>query len=211
MVKSKTLRILSIILEASFLGSIILYAYNYYVARKKYDVFPAQLKGRLNIFIIIAIVSFILFLIVKYALYLRNKVIVDNNEQLQLDLDDVVESKPRDLEAPITERVFIYKNEYEVPKERIAYCKNCGSIVDKNAHICLKCGYLLKSIVTEKVVEKVITKPVYINSKERVYVKQKSIDKVKLTNILINLGLIIAILITLVMILNLASERGIIG
>ena len=192
MKKDKNLRILGIILEASFIGSIILYIYNYFIASKKYEVIPAAVKSRLNIFIIIAIVSFIAFLIIKYVLYLKSRVIVNNDEQLQIDFDDLDEEKIKDLEAPVTERVFIYKNEYEVPKERQAHCKNCGSIVDKNAYICLKCGYLLKNIVTEKVVEKVIKGLV-----------ESGIE-------VINLGLVICIIITVVLILNLAVERGII-
>ena len=39
-------------------------------------------------------------------------------------------------------------------------CPNCGSVIDKNAFVCVKCGYLLKSIKPQ-VMEKVIEKPVY--------------------------------------------------
>ena len=223
MKESKGLKILSIILEATFLGSIILYVYNYFIASKKYEVIPAAVKSRLNIFVIIAIVAFILFLIIKYIIYVGSNFIVsgnaDNNEQLQMDFDNYY-SKPketvlRDLEAPVTERVFLYRNEYEVPKERIAHCKNCGSIVDKNAHICLKCGYLLKNIVQERIIERVVSEPrVEVTRKPATYkpmVFAKPVNKAKLTGILINLGLVIGILITIVLILNLAVERGIIG
>lgn len=224
MKKNEGLKILSILLEAIFLGSVILYIYNYFIANKKYEVIPAAIKSRLNMFVIIAIVAFIIFLIVKYIIYVGNNFIVsennDNNEQLQMDFDNYY-SKPketstlRNLEAPVTERVFIYKNEYEVPKERIAHCKNCGSIVDKNAHICLKCGYLLKNIVQERIIERVVSEPrVEVVRKPATYkpmVYAKPVNKAKLTGILVNLGLVISILITIVLILNLAVERGIIG
>ena len=203
MEKNKTLRIFGIILEASFIGSILLYIYNYFVASKKYDIIPASIKGRLNIFIIIAIISFIAFLVVKYILYLRTK--VGEDVQLQMDFDD---DKQKDLEAPVTERVFIYKNEYEVPKERQMVCKNCGSIIDKNAFICVKCGYLLKKIVQEKVVERVIEKPTQVVYRNTNVIKP--VNKAKLINILINLGLMIGIIIVLIMIINLAIQRGII-
>lgn len=216
MKESKGLRILSIFLEATFLGSIILYIYNYIIANKKYEVIPAAVKSRLNVFVIIAIIAFILFLIVKYILYVGTRFSINDNsnEQLQMNFDNYYSKTQdvpayKDLEAPVTERVFIYKNEYEVPKERIAHCKNCGSIVDKNAHICLKCGYLLKNIVQERIVERVITEP--RREVVRPVVYKKAINKAKLTGILINLGLVIAILITIVLILNLAVERGIIG
>jgi len=222
---NKILKIISIILEASFIGSIFLYIYNYYIATKKYEIIPAIIKSRLNLFVIIAIVTFILFLIIKFVLYLRNKQIDDDGEQLQMDFDE--KDTYRDLEAPVTERVFLYKNEYDVPKNRQMHCPNCNSIIDKNAYICIKCGYLIKSI-EEKVVEKVVEKPVIVEKViEKPVVVEKQVERIiegktgrviverdpkkaRLINILINLGLVIAIIITLILIINQAIQRGII-
>ena len=111
-----------------------------------------------------------------------------------------MEKKYRDLEAPVTERVFIYKDEYEVPKERQVECPNCGGIVDKNAFICVKCGCLLKEMPKERIVERIV--------KEEVRREKKTS---KIINILINTGLILAIIFFVILILNLAVERGIIG
>ena len=54
---NKILRSLSVIFECSFIGCIILYAYNYYVSAKKYEIIPTDIKKNLNIFVIIAIIS----------------------------------------------------------------------------------------------------------------------------------------------------------
>lgn len=227
---NKVLKIFSIILEASFIGSIILYIYNYYIASKKYEIIPALVKSRLNAFIIAAIITFILFLIVRFIMYLRDKPYDYESEQLQMDLkDEITEDKYKNLEAPVTERVFIYKNEYEIPKNKQMICPNCKSVIDKNAFLCIKCGFLLKKLTQEKVVERVIEKPVekvvekiverpakakvvervYEDIPERVIVR-KPVNKRFLTNLLINIGLIIAIIIVLLMIINLATQRGII-
>lgn len=201
---NKCLKIISIVLECSFIGSVIIYIYNYFVVSKKYEVIPIEVKTRLNTFIVIAISSLILFLLLKYVIYILNKT---NNEikeeQLQLDLKEEKEKKYRNLEAPVTERVFIYKNEYEVPKERQIICENCGNIVDKNAFICVKCGCLLKEMPKERIVERVVRQEV---KKER-----KNITDEQLMNMLVNVGLIIAIIIFVILIINLAIERGIIG
>ena len=226
----RILKIFSIILEASFIGSIILYIYNYYIASKKYEVIPALVKSRLNIFIIVAIITFILFLIIKFVMYLRTKPYDYESEQLQMDLkDEITEDKYKNLEAPVTERVFIYKDEYEIPKNKQMLCPNCKSVIDKNAFICVKCGFLLKKLVQEKVVERVIERPIekvvekiiekpaktkvverIAESKPEKVIVKRPLNKVLLTNILINIGLVIAIIIVLLMIINLATERGII-
>lgn len=215
---NKFLKFLSIVFECSFIGTVFLYIYNYFDANKRYEIIPASLRSRLNLFIIVAIVSLILFAIVKTILHFRtNRVVVDEDVQLQMDFDEKDE-KYKNLEAPVTERVFIYKDEYEVPKSRQFVCPNCGSVIDKNAFICIKCGYLLKQLVQQKVVERVIEKPVekvveriVERRPQKVIIKKnKSVDKGKLINILINLGLIIAIIIVLIMIINLAIQRGII-
>lgn len=207
---NKGLKIFSIILECSFIGSIILYVYNYYLSSKKYEIMPVEIKNRLNLFIIIAVVSLILFLIIKYALHIKNKPVKDE-VQLQMDLNEEKETKYRNLEAPITERVFIYKNEYEVPKDRQSICENCGNVVDKNAFICVKCGCLLKEMPKERVVERVIKEipreRVINNTPKKGY---KPMSNVQITNILINLGLVIGIVIFVILIVNLAIERGII-
>lgn len=211
---NKGLKIFSIILECSFIGSIILYVYNYYLSSKKYEIMPVEIKNRLNLFIIIAVVSLILFLIIKYALYIKNKP-VDENVQLEMDLKEEKEEKEtkyRNLEAPVTERVFIYKNEYEVPKDRQSICENCGNVVDKNAFICVKCGCLLKEMPKERVVERVIKEipreRVSNNAPKKVY---KPMSNVQISNMLINLGLVIGIVIFVILIVNLAVERGIIA
>jgi len=202
---NKCLKIFSIILECSFIGSVIIYIYNYFVSSKKYEVMPVEIKTRLNTFIIIAVISLILFLILKYVLYLINKPnnIKKEEVQLQMDLKEEREKQYRNLEAPVTERVFIYKNEYEVPKERQSICENCGNTVDKNAFICVKCGCLLKEMPKERVVERVVRQEI---KKER-----KDITNEQLLNILVNAGLVIAIIIFIILIINLAIERGIIG
>ena len=208
---NKGLKIFSIILECSFIGSIILYVYNYYLSSKKYEIMPAEIKNRLNLFIIIAVISLILFLVIKYALNIKNKTI-DENVQLEMDLKEEKETKYRNLEAPITERVFIYKNEYEVPKDRQTICENCGNVVDKNAFICVKCGCLLKEMPKERVVERVIKEvpreKVIRETTKKVY---KPMSNAQITNILINLGLVIGIVIFVILIVNLAVERGIIA
>ena len=211
---NKSLKIFSIILECSFIGSIILYVYNYFVSSKKYEIIPIEVKKRLNLFIIIAVISLILFLIIKYALYIKNKP-VKEDVQLQMNLKEEREEKEtkyRNLEAPVTERVFIYKNEYEVPKDRQTICENCGNVVDKNAFICVKCGCLLKEMLKERVVERVIrevpNERVIRETPKKVY---KPISNAQITNILINSGLVIGIVIFVILIVNLAVERGIIA
>ena len=212
----KGLRILSIILEASFIGSILLYIYNYYVSSKKYEIIPAEIKSRLNMFIIAAIVLFILFLIVKYVLYLTSRTYEEVVEESNIEVER--EKKYRNLEAPVTERVFIYKDQYDIPKDRQMSCPNCHSTIDKNAFICVKCGYLIKKIVQEKVVEKVIEKPVERKVVERVIErrpgnvvvkKNNNYNKARLMNMLINIGLVVAIVITIILIINQAIQRGI--
>lgn len=198
---NKGLKTLSIIFECSFIGSVMLYIYNYFNASKKYEIFPIEVKTTLNIFIYIAVASFILFLIIKYVLYLRNNT-KKENVQLEMNLEEKRENIYKNLEAPVTERVFFYKNEYEVPEERQTICENCGNIVDKNAFICIKCGCLLKEMPKERVIERVI--------KTEIKKERKSISNTKLINILINTGLIIAIIIFIILIINLAMQRGII-
>lgn len=198
---NKGLKILSIIFECSFIGSVMLYIYSYFNASKKYEILPVEIKTRLNIFIFIAITSIVLFLIIKYVLYLRNNT-KKEEVQLQMDLKEKRQNIYKNLEAPVTERVFIYKNEYEVPKERQSVCNNCGNVVDKNAFICVKCGCLLKEMPKERVIERVI--------KTEIKKEKKQFDNAKLINILINTGLIIAIIIFVILILNLAIQRGII-
>lgn len=209
---NKILKYFSIILECSFIGSMILYIYNFYVSSKKYEIIPNEIKSRLNNFIIIAIISLILFLILKYVLYIINKP-VNENIQLQMDLDTSRENKYKNLEAPITERVFVYKNEYDVPKDKQMVCPNCGNIIDKNAFICIKCGFLLKKLPREKVVERVIEKNNNIKVKpvrNTNYVNNNVVSKSYLNNMIINIGLLIAIIICLILILDLAAQRGII-
>jgi len=198
---NKGLKIASIIFECSFIGSVMLYIYNYYNASKKYEILPIEVKSRLNVFIYLAIFSFIIFLIIKYVLYLRNNTKKEDT-QLQMNLEDKKENKYKNLEAPVTERVFFYKNEYEVPKERQTICENCGNVVDKNAFICIKCGCLLKEMPKERVIERII--------KTEVKKEKKNISNTQIMNILINTGLIIAIIIFIVLIINLAMQRGII-
>ena len=41
---NKGLKILSIIFECSFIGSVMLYIYSYFDASKKYDILPAEIK-----------------------------------------------------------------------------------------------------------------------------------------------------------------------
>jgi len=196
---NKGLKIASIIFECSFIGSIMLYIYNYFNASKKYDILPVEIKTRLNMFIFVAIASLVIFLIIKYVLYLRNNT-KKEEVQLQMDLQEKRENVYKNLEAPVTERVFIYKNEYEVPKDRQTECSNCGNIVDKNAFICVKCGCLLKEMPKERIIERVVNKEVRKENKK----------ENKLVNILVNTGLIIAIVIVVILIINLAVERGII-
>lgn len=203
---NKVLKVFSVIFECSAIGNIVLYIYNFYMSSKKYEIMPEKVKTNLNIFMIAAIISLILFLIIKYVLYLRNKTINGEVSQLSFDLEER-EKQYKNLEEPVTERVIIYKDSYDVPKDKRMNCPNCGSVIDKNAFVCVKCGYLLKSIKPQ-VMEKVIEKPVY----RTVYKDRKEYfsNKVKLKNILINLGLVIAIVVCLFVIINMAVERGII-
>ena len=196
---NKGLKVLSIMFECSFIGSVMLYIYNYFNASKKYEILPIEVKTRLNIFIYIAIASFILFLIIKYVLYLRNNTKKESN-QIEIKSEEKRENIYKNLEAPVTERVFFYKNEYEVPEDRQTICENCGNIVDKNAFICIKCGCLLKEMPKQRVIERVI----------KTEVKKERKNNVQLMNILINTGLIIAIIIFIALIINLAIQRGII-
>ena len=200
---NKVLRIFSVIFECSFLGSIIISIYNYFISSKKYEVIPDTVKSTLNIFIIIAFISLLLFLIIKYVLYVRNKPIEDKITQLEMPLDETEKKENiyKNLEQEVTERVIIYKDSYDVPKDRRMECPNCKNIIDKNAFICVKCGYLLKPIKEERVIEKhIISKP-----KESIKLDES------IVNILINSGLIIAIIVCIAFIINIATERGIIG
>ena len=100
-----------------------------------------------------------------------------------------------------------------MPKERRALWPNWKNIVDKNAVRCLKCGFLLKEIVKEKVIEKHIYEKNNSNINSNIIRKKNTfdnVDKRKLKNILINVGLGIAIVICLILIISMAIERGII-
>lgn len=230
---SKGLKVFSIILECSFIGCIILYIYNYFIASKKYEIIPIEVKKILNVFVIIGIISLILFLIVKFVLYIINRKIYED-VQLQMDLSDPIEKQYKDLEAPVTERVFIYKNEYEVPKSRQLKCPNCGNVIDKNAFICIKCGFLLKEIqpkiiekivekpvekivekIVEKPVEKIIERPVVISERripnQGVIVTKNRKDNLRLTNLIINICLITASITLFILMLYIAAQRGVIG
>lgn len=230
---SKGLKVFSIILECSFIGCIILYIYNYFIASKKYEIMPIEVKKILNVFVIIGIISLILFLIVKFVLYIINRKIYED-VQLQMDLSDPIEKQYKDLEAPVTERVFIYKNEYEVPKSRQLKCPNCGNVIDKNAFICIKCGFLLKEIqpkiiekivekpvekivekIVEKPVEKIIERPVVISERripnQGVIVTKNRKDNLRLTNLIINICLITASITLFILMLYIAAQRGVIG
>lgn len=209
---NKGLKVFSILCECSFLGSIILYIYNYYLSTKKYEIIPASIRTSLDLFIIVAIISLILFLIIKYVLYLRNKTKYEDI-QLEMNFDEdkanKIEEKYKDLESPVTERVYLYKEDYEVPRERQMTCPNCKRIIDKNATICIKCGYLLKPVIQERIEEKVIQKD--DDFLEDLYeVKPKKYNN-KLKNYLINGTLVLAIIICIVLIINMAIERGILG
>lgn len=197
---NKFLKILSIMFECSFIGSVMLYIYNYVNESKRYEILPAEIKTRLNTFIFVAVASLVLFLIIKYVLHLRNNT-KKEEIQLQMDLEEKRENVYKNLEAPVTERVFFYKNEYEVPKDRQTICENCGNIVDKNAFICVKCGCLLKEMPKERIIERVVKTEVRKENKK---------SNNKLLNILVNTGLIIAIIVVIILIINLAIERGII-
>lgn len=198
---NKVLRTLSIIFECSFIGSVILYIYNYYISNKKYEIMPDAVKSNLNIFVIIAVMSLILFLILKYVLYLRNKTVSPKVSQIRMNFNErsnIEEiSKNSNIQDKSVERVIIYKDSYDVPKNKRMICPNCNNIIDKSAFICLKCGILLRNFTP---VEKRI---------ERNYI-DKPIDKIKLRNMVINAGLIIAIILCLVFIIDIAIERGII-
>ena len=210
---SKGLKVFSIILECSFIGCIILYIYNYFIASKKYEIMPIEVKKILNVFVIIGIISLILFLIVKFVLYIINRKIYED-VQLQMDLSDPIEKQYKDLEAPVTERVFIYKNEYEVPKSRQLKCPNCGNVIDKNAFICIKCGFLLKEI-QPKIIEKIIERPVVISERripnQGVIVTKNRKDNLRLTNLIINICLITASITLFILMLYIAAQRGVIG
>lgn len=197
----KILKVLSIIFECSFAGSAILYIYNYYVGVRKYDVIPEALQKNLNIFVMIGIISVVLFIIFKYVIYVRNK--ETNEDSYKFDLK---EEASKNLEEKVTERVIIYKDAYEIPKENRMVCPNCGNVIDKNAFICLKCGFLLKeNVFVNKNEEKRSIKNV--ENYEPEYVS----DNKKIKNMVINIGLIVAIVVCLLSIINMAMERGIIG
>lgn len=185
----------------------ILYAYNYYTLNKKYEIIPELAKKNLNMFIIIAIISLILFLVIKYVLYLRNKTNSPKISQLEMEFNELTKKANANLEEKVVERVMFYKDTYNVPQNRQIKCPNCGGIIDMNAYICLKCGYLVKQIQTERIIEK----PIYKPNNNSYSVNNITFDKKQLQNILINMGLGVAIIICLILIINIAIERGIIG
>ena len=196
---NKILKVISVIFECAFAGGVILYGYNYYIGTKKYDIIPEALQKNLNTFVIIAIVAAIVAIIIRFVLYMRthekqDETVKEERRQTQVEERDYSKS----IEAPVTERVIIYKDSYEIPKENRMACPNCNSIIDKNAFLCLKCGFLLRPVI-----EKRIIKSNNNNS--------ESISKSALINILVNTGLIIAIIVCLLLIINIAMERGIIG
>lgn len=190
---NRVLNVFSIIFECSFAGAVILYGYNYYMGLKKYDVIPEALQNNLNTFIVIGITSAILAIIIRFILYMRKPV----NKEVHHNIAHEQRDYSKNIEEAVTERVIIYKDNYEIPKENRMLCPNCKSIIDKNAFICLKCGFLLKPIVERRVT--------------RVSNNIEGITKKQLINILINTGLVIAIIVCLLLIINIAMERGIIG
>jgi len=192
------LKFFSIIFQSSFVGSIILYAYNYYIGIKKYETIPAELQKNLNIFILICIVSAVLYAIIRFVLYMRNK----EEKEVYTKTVNIESDRKINIEQPLTERVIIYKDSYDVPKEKRMICPNCNNIIDKNAFICLKCGYLINNNVFAKV-EKETREYKHVD-------KHNNVNKIN-TNLLINIGLAVAILICLIFIINIAMERGIIG
>lgn len=204
---NKGLRIASIIFECSLIGSVILYVYNYYTLNKKYEVIPELAQKNLNMFIIIAIVSLILFLVIKYVLYIRNKTNAPKISQLEMEFNELNRKSNANLEEKVVERVMFYKDTYNVPQSRQMKCPNCNGIIDRNAYICLKCGYLVKQIQTERIIEKSVYKP----NNNTYSFNNITFDKKQLQNMLINIGLAVAIVVCLILIINIALERGIIG
>jgi len=204
---NKVLKVFSIIFECSFAGAVILYIYNYYIGMKKYEVIPEALQSNLNMFMIIGIVSIILFVIIKFILYMRNKTnsLPKSTRYIEEPIRQYREETARNLEEAVTERVIIYKDAYDVPKDKRMICPNCGNIIDKNAFICIKCGYLLNRNIFKQRIE-----TPRIEKREEKNMSNY-IEKKKLINITINVGLIIAIVVCLLFIINIAMQRGILG
>ena len=112
---------ISIVLKSLFIGSLLFYVYNYVYYKKEYEVLTKEIYNNLNIFLLIAVCSLILIVIIYVVNNINKKTI--NVQQISFDLE---------------------KKQYEIPKERQMSCSNCNNIIDKNAYICLYCGSLLK-------------------------------------------------------------------
>lgn len=150
--KNKVLKSLATISECIGIGGLIVYFYNYFTLKGKYDVIPANIKSNENLYLLIGISGVLLFIIFKVLIYFTKS---RNNDYNQLEMNLNEESKGNHENNNYYMNEPKYINEpirYIVPEERKATCPNCGNTVDRNAFICLSCGFLLKEIPQQVVI-----------------------------------------------------------
>jgi hypothetical protein len=169
MVKGKIIKVLSTIFECIGIGGFLVYFYNYFTLKGRYDVIPAEVKANLNTYLLIGISGALLFVILMILKYFTRQKNNTEYEQIKMHLE---EETPKNINETYNSNIgnqsyvqpnymyeekrtyetpkLVHENAYTVPLEKQLTCSNCGSIVDKNATICLHCGFLLQSIETVK-------------------------------------------------------------
>ncbi|MDD4624662.1 MAG: zinc ribbon domain-containing protein [Bacilli bacterium] len=157
----KIIKWVTIIFQSILIGSLILYIYAFFKYKNNWENLDDKLRGNINTYLIIAIISFGIFVLLKVFDYFFYK----EKKQKQVVLEKYIpEEYQHDEVIPSVQKVET-KEEPPIPKERQATCPNCGNVVDKDAYICLSCGILLNKLEEQPQHEKVIYKEVVVKNK----------------------------------------------
>ena len=153
---------LAILFQSIFIGSIILYIYAFIKYRKNWGSLDTALRRNINTYLVIAIVSLVIFILIKLITFLINRPKKDK----QVVVEKIVpEAYQHDEIIPPIQKID-EKEVVSIPIEKQATCPNCKSIVDKDAYICLNCGILLGDLSQKPKEEKVIYKEVVVRGKD---------------------------------------------
>ena len=134
----KVLKWLTILFQSIAIGALILYGYAMFRYRNTWEILDKGVKANISMYLTIGLISlgiFILAKIIDFILYGKY------NVKKQKINNEIVNTIPNNKNITNLE-----VQKQEIPKEKQVICPNCGSIVDKDAYICLSCGILLNKI-----------------------------------------------------------------
>ena len=131
---NKVLKNISVILECSFIGSVILYVYNFYTASKKYEILPVAVKNRLNIFVIRKVTTaFALYLLKTYENAKEMGVVISHDNRLY-SRDFTLEAAKVLSTYGIKTYIFDSLRPTPVLSFATRYKKACGGIMITASH-----------------------------------------------------------------------------